>query len=415
MNSTDPILLKAIATHQAGRIAEAKAMYERILRRRANDPDALNFLGMLVFQQGDPVRGVALLQRSVKSAPGNAHAWLNLGKMLMEMGESEGGANAYERATDLAPGSWQAWVNRATCLRRLLRLEEAIECLKTAINLRPEHDLAYERLGMILYVSGKKKDLAQLYGDWVKSNPDNPTARHMYSAAAGEAMPDRASDDYVRRTFDHFADSFDENLRDLGYRAPQLVAEALERHGGASGDSVKPDVLDAGAGTGLCGPLLRDRAGRLVGVDLSSGMLEKARARRIYDELVVMELCEFMRSRPAAFDAVVSADTLVYFGALEEALAAARTCLRPGGLLAFTVERWDTSGADARFIMGPHGRYMHAATYVEAALAGAGLESGEMTPAILRSELGTDVHGFVVVARQPGRSVTPAGSAAALP
>lgn len=415
MNSTDPMLLRAIATHQAGRLAEAKAMYERILRRRANDPDALNFLGMLVFQQGDPARGVALLQRSVKSAPGNPHAWLNLGKMLMGIGESEGGANAYERATDLAPGLWQAWVDRATCLRRLRRLEEAVACLRTAIRLKPEHDLAYERLGMILYVSGRKKELAELYGDWVKYNPDNPTARHMYAAAAGEAMPDRASDDYVRRTFDHFADAFDDNLRDLGYRAPQLVAEAVERHEGAAGEAVKLDVLDAGAGTGLCGPLLRDRAGRLVGVDLSSGMLEKARARRIYDELVVMELCEFMRSRPAAFDVVVSADTLVYFGALEEALAAARTCLRAGGLLAFTVERWDTSAADARFIMGPHGRYMHAATYVEAALAGAGLESGEITPAILRSELGTDVHGFVAVARQPGRSVTPAGSAAALP
>ncbi len=82
MNSADPMLLKAIAAHQAGRIAEAKAMYERILRRRANDPDALNFLGMLVFQQGNQARGVALLQRSVKNAPGNPHAWLNLGNML---------------------------------------------------------------------------------------------------------------------------------------------------------------------------------------------------------------------------------------------------------------------------------------------------------------------------------------------
>ena len=409
------MLLRAITTHQAGRIAEAKVIYERILRRRANDPDALNFLGMLVFEQGDPARGVALLQRSVKSAPGNPHAWLNLGKMLMGIGESKDGANAYERATDLAPGLWQAWVDRATCLRRLRRLEEAIECFRTAISLEPEHDLAYERLGLILYRAGKMKELAELYGDWVKYKPDNPTARHMYAAAAGEAVPDRASDDYVRRTFDHFADSFDDNLRDLGYRAPQLVAEALERHGGAAGDTVKPDVLDAGTGTGLCGPLLRDLAGTLVGVDLSSGMLEKARARRLYDELVVMELCGFMRSRPAAFDVVVSADTLVYFGALEEALAAARTCLRPGGLLAFTVERWETSGGDARFSMGPHGRYMHAASYVDAALAAAGLESGEITPAILRSELGMDVHGFVVVARQPGRSVTPAGSAAALP
>jgi len=409
------MLLKAIAAHQAGRIAEAKAMYERILRRRANDPDALNFLGMLVFQQGNQARGVALLQRSVKSAPGNPHAWLNLGNMLMGVGESEGGADAYERATDLAPGLWQAWFNRATCLRRLRRLEEAVECLKTAIGLKPEHDLAYERLGMILYRAGKKKELADLYGDWVKYNPENPTARHMYAAAAGEAMPDRASDDYVRTTFDHFADAFDENLRDLGYRAPQLVAEALERHRGAAGEAVKLDVLDAGAGTGLCGPLLRDRAGRLVGVDLSSGMLEKARARRIYDELVVMELCEFMRSRPAAFDVVVSADTLVYFGALEEALAAARTCLRAGGLLAFTVERWEAPAADGRFSMGAHGRYMHAATYVEAALVATGLESGEISPAILRSELGTDVHGFVVVARQPGGGVTPAGSAKALP
>lgn len=412
MSATDPMLMKAIATHQAGRVAEAKTMYERILRRRANDPDALNFLGLLEFEQGGQSRGVALLQRSVKSAPGNPHAWLNLGKMLMEVGESEAGANAYQRATDLAPGLWQAWVNRATCLRRLGRLEEAVACLRTAINLRPEHDLAYERLGRVLYVSGKKEELAELYGDWVRNNPDNPTARHMYSAAAGEAMPDKASEDYVRRTFDHFADSFDDNLRDLGYRAPQLVAEALERYRDAAGGAVQLDVLDAGAGTGLCGPLLRHRAGTLVGVDLSSGMLEKARARRLYDELVVMELCEFMRSRPAAFDVVVSADTLVYFGALEEPLAAAWTCLRPGGLLAFTVERWEAPAEDGRFSMGLHGRYVHAAAYVEAALAAAGLEASAITPAILRSELGTDVHGLVVVARRPRPEVIPAGISA---
>lgn len=409
------MLLQAIATHQGGRIAEAKAIYERILRRRPNDPDALNFLGMLEFQQGNQARGVELLRRSVKRAPGNPHAWLNLGNVLMGVGESDGGAKAYERAIDLAPGLWQAWFNRATCLRRMRRLEEAVECLKTAISLKPEHDLAYESLGMILYSAGKKKELAALYGDWVKYNPDNPTARHMYAAAAGEEMPDRASHEYVRTTFDHFADAFDENLRDLGYRAPHLVAESLGRHHGAAAEVVKLDVLDAGAGTGLCGPLLRDRAGRLVGVDLSSGMLEKARARRLYDELVVMELCEFMRGRPAAFDVVVSADTLVYFGALDEPLAAARTCLRPGGLLAFTVERWETSGADARFSLGPHGRYMHSATYVEAAVTAAGLESGEISPAVLRSELGADVHGFVVVARQPEGGVTPAVNAAALP
>jgi predicted TPR repeat methyltransferase len=242
--------------------------------------------------------------------------------------------------------------------------------------------------------------MAELYADWVKYNPDNPTARHMYAAAAGEAVPDRASDEYVRATFDSFADDFDENLLDLGYRAPQLLADALERHLGPVTDSGRLDVLDAGAGTGLCGPLLRGRARTLVGVDLSSGMLDKARGRRIYDELTVMELTAFMLSRPTSFDVVVSADTLCYFGALDEALAAAATCLRPDGLLAFTVERWEGADASARFHMGLHGRYMHTQSYVESALLHAGFASGEILPAVLRVELGTDVNGMVVVARR---------------
>jgi predicted TPR repeat methyltransferase len=395
------MLLKAIATHQAGRIAEAKAMYERILRRRPRDPDALNFLGMLEYQRGEQARGIELLQKSLKSVPGNPHAWMNLGNMMMGLGDSEGGAKAYERATELAPDLWQAWFNRATCLRRLRRLEEAVECLKTAISLKPEHDLAYERLGMIFYRAGKTKEMADLYADWVKYNPNNPTARHMYAAAAGEAVPDRASDEYVRNTFDGFADTFDENLLDLGYRAPQLLAEALERHLAPDEEARQLAILDAGAGTGLCGPLLRTRAATLVGVDLSPGMLEKARVRRLYDELVAMELCEFMRSRPAAFDVVLSADTLVYFGALDEVLAAARTCLRPGGLLTFTVERWEAPGEDARFRMGLHGRYVHAEAYVAGAIDAAGLQRLEVTPAVLRAELGTDVPGMVVVARLP--------------
>jgi predicted TPR repeat methyltransferase len=400
VSAPDPMLLKAMAVHQAGRIAEAKAMYERILRRRPRDPDALNFLGMLEFQRGQPGRGIALLQQSVRSAPANPHAWMNLGNMLMGTGATGEAAAAYEQVTSLAPGMWQGWFNRATCLRRLRRLEDAVECLKTAISLKPDHDQAYEKLGMILYRAGKTREMTELYGDWVKYNPDNPTARHMYAAAAGLEVPDRASDDYVRTTFDGFADTFDENLQELGYRAPQLLADALERHLGPAAARPPLDVLDAGAGTGLCGPLLRARSRRLVGVDLSPGMLAKARDRRVYDELATAELCGFMRSRPDAFDVVLSADTLVYFGALEEVVAAARTTLRVPGLLAFTVERWSDGSQGGRYTMGPHGRYLHAEDYVRSALEAAGFRCLETTPAVLRVELGADVNGMVVVAER---------------
>ena len=400
MNAPDPKLLKALRSHQAGRTAEAKLLYERILRGRPNDPDALNYLGMLHFQRGDRARGIQMLRKSVGSAPGNPHAWVNLGNMLIGTGKDEEATTAYERATELAPDMWQGWFNRATCLQRLRRVPETMECLKRAIALKPDHDEAYERLGRILYWLGERQELAELYAAWVAFNPDNPTARHMYAAAMGEEVPDRASDEFVRVTFDKFAESFDDNLKDLGYRAPQLLADVLDRHLGPADPSSQLDILDAGAGTGLCGPLLRQRARRLVGVDLSPAMLEKARARRTYDEIEVMELCAFMLGRPAAYDLVVSADTLCYFGALEEAVAAAAGCLRPAGRLAFTVERLETDDALATFRMGPHGRYLHAEHYLTAVLLSARFVLQEVSPAVLRSELGQGVQGFVVLAQR---------------
>ena len=53
-------------------------------------------------------------------------------------------------------------------------------------------------------------------------------------------------------------------------------------------------MLDAGCGTGLCGPLIAPYARRLVGVDLSERMLAQARARDVYDELVKGELTAYL-------------------------------------------------------------------------------------------------------------------------
>ena len=97
-------------------------------------------------------------------------------------------------------------------------------------------------------------------------------------------------------------------------------------------------MLDAGCGTGLCGPLLAPYARRLVGVDLSEGMLALAKEKNVYDALMKSELTDYLRDHAAAFDVIVSADTLVYFGDLEDVLAAAAGALRPNGLFIFTLE-----------------------------------------------------------------------------
>lgn len=410
------LLMRAIEAHKGGRFAEAEAGYRRVLRRRPNDADALNFLGMMRVQTGELGQGLELLRRSVKSQPRNPHAWTNLGNALTANGALDEALKAFGTATDLAPTMAEAWFNRGVCARRLKRGEEALECFRKAVEHGPGYAAAYEALARLLYRAGRMDEAAETYRKWLACDPDNPIPKHMLAASTGENVPSRADDAYLTEMFDAFADSFDENLTELGYRAPQLLAEAVAEklaapmgsaqvasEAGASGqvgsNQAGLDILDAGCGTGLCGPLLAPMARTLVGVDISAGMLEKARGRDIYDELVAEELSTFMRRRPGSADLIVSADTLVYFGALEEPLAAAYACLRDGGLLAFTVERLEPEkDAQERYRIEPHGRYSHQESYVRAALAGAGFSAVSIRGDTLRREGSRQVAGLVVQA-----------------
>jgi AhpD family alkylhydroperoxidase len=195
----------------------------------------------------------------------------------------------------------------------------------------------------------------------------------------------------------------------LEYRAPRLVADAL-----AAAQPQPPEplrILDAGCGTGLCGPLLKPLAGYLAGVDLSPAMVARARGRRaephissgepIYDHLAVAELTSWIAAQSQQFDAVVAADVFVYCGTLDATFRAAATALRPRGIFVFTTERHDEDGATAGFKLRPHGRYSHSERYLRDELCAAGLALERFSTVELRMEFGEAVAGTLAVARKP--------------
>ena len=127
-------------------------------------------------------------------------------------------------------------------------------------------------------------------------------------------------------------------------------------------------------------------------------MLAQARTRKAYDELIESELAAWLAGRSQEFDLIVSADTLCYFGALEQALAGAAGALRPGGRVVFTVERAADDVPD--YHLDPTGRYSHAENYVRQVLAAAGLDSIAVEPVVLRQERGQEVQGLLASARR---------------
>ena len=419
---------KAIALHRGGRLDDAKRLYEQILAGDPENASAWHFLGVLQHQCGhsevaagyiakaielDPDyadacnnlgniyretdhydEALRAYQQAVAIAPNHADAWNNIGVMRSGSGEYAEAEKAYARAIEINPRHVAAWQNRGTLSARINMFEAAIAPFRRAIELRPGDTVAYNGLSRALYRAGRIDEAIAVYKEWLSVDPDNAVARHMLAACTGAEAPQRASDNFVRQIFDAFAGSFEQVLDRIGYRAPALIAEFLDRVAPANDASLV--IADAGCGTGLCADFLRRRATRLVGVDLSAGMLAKARARKAYDELIESELAAWLAGRAAEFDLIVSADTLCYFGALEQALAGAAGALRPGGRVVFTVER----AADdvAEYHLDSTGRYSHAENYVRAVLASSGLDEIAIEHVVLRKERGQEVHGLLASA-----------------
>jgi predicted TPR repeat methyltransferase len=403
MKSAEEILHDAVAAHQSGRLAAAEVAYRRVLRTRPDDHSALDGLALLSFQAGAKEQTIAYLLRSLVSEPNITSNWNWLGTLYFDTGRLIEAKAAFKRATELSPQSCEFWCNLATCMRHEGDFHGAEEHLRRALSCPPPLSGAYDALATLLRDQGRLEEAAQLALDWLAHEPTNPTAQHMAAASSGQEPPSRASDEYVRTHFDAFADAFDFALMRLNYRGPELVAMAL-RAAAARGHARSAPrfsaMLDAGCGTGLCGPLVRELSDSLVGVDLSPKMLHYARLRGCYDELVAAELGAFMRSRPRTFDAIVCVDTFVYFGALAEPLAAAHEAMRAGGPLVFTVEALlEDDAADHR--LNPSGRYLHGETYLRRVVGECGFTIESIEQQILRKEMARDVAGYLVVARRP--------------
>ena len=398
--SAEEAVSMALSLHRSGRIKEAESIYSQIVQLLPKQADALHYLGVLRHRQGRSDEAVALIQRAVASAPGYADAYNNLGNVLKELGRLTEAADAYRRVLSMSPDHADACNNLGVVLKNARRPLEAEAAFRRSIQIDAKNPGARRNLANLLRRSGKLEDALEQYRLLLVEEPGDPVLEYLIQVCDTEQSPSRAPDGYVRAEFDACADEFDEKLSALSYRAPQLVDAALSR--ALSAQHRDLNVLDAGCGTGLCGPLLRPRARLLVGVDLSDGMLEKARSRGTYDELYAEELTGYLRRHGAVFDLIVSADTLCYFGALEAVLDATARALRPGGYLAFTTEQQEGTTQPDSYRLKPSGRYGHGGSYLRSVLTASGLDILTMEAKTLRMEGGNPVTGHLVLATLRG-------------
>jgi predicted TPR repeat methyltransferase len=337
---------------------------------------------------------------SLALVPGRASTLINLALVQLRLARPLDALGSADAALAAEPDSTDAWLHRATALAELGRLHEALAAFQRLLALDRAHTAAWSGSGSVLRELNRPEEAAHAFREALRLGAE-PELHGFYlaSVAGGIATPATAPRAYVAELFDTYADAFDSHLvHQLRYEAHRRLVEGLLAHAPGPYDS----ALDLGCGTGLCGPLVRPIARRLAGVDVSEGMLAKARALGAYDRLEHGDLVEVLGRPEERHDLVLAADVFIYVGDLAPVFERLRAVMARG-VFCFSAELLEEGGGDYRLL--PSLRYAHSAAYLLRLARQHGFEAIASERAAVREEQREAIEGlYVYLRRIPGEA-----------
>lgn len=378
-----------LALYHAGDLDAAAAAAQALLERAPEHAGALQLLGVIEARRGRFDAALGWLDRAAALDAPPAALHNNRANVLLALEREDEAIASYDRALALGLEDPHALNNRGAALQARHRFDAALQSFERALALSPDFADALLNRGELLLEIGRRSAGIESLQRARAAGADNAKISFTLASLGVEPVAPGAPPGFVRELFDQYAHAFDAHLTGrLGYRAPALVAEALQPLG-----LKNVATIDLGCGTGLCGPLLRPLAARLDGVDLSGAMLVRAHQRGLYDELRCAEIVADLQAAPGRYELAVAADVLIYLGALDTLFAAVHAALRPRGWFVFTVEAGDADD----YALRPTRRYVHAPGYLARLAQAHGFELQRLTSEVLRSEGRTDVDGLLVL------------------
>jgi predicted TPR repeat methyltransferase len=387
---------RALLFQNEGRKDEAMAALNRVIELRPDHPTPYVLRGNLHMDMEHVSAAEQDAMHALSLNRNHERAWVLATLVASHKKNYEEALIAIQQAIRVNPEDMQSWHLLARTLMRAGRVPDSIEIYKEILNRKPQDSVALQQLPSLLIVMGQL-DESRMYLDRALAvNPDSSVLNHFKAVLDGGNL-EGASESYVQEVFDGYAQEFDYQLQEkLQYKTPEKLAEALRKVMRLEGDaSAELSLLDLGCGTGLGAVALKSLTTRRVGMDLSPKMLEKARARNLYDELHTAEIKAYLTSENRTFDLVAAVDVFVYIGNLAPIFEATRAVLTQTGYFAFSVERDDS--ADKGYTLRTSGRFAHSAEYLKGLADQYGYKIELIEPSVIRYEANQPMEGYLVI------------------
>lgn len=412
-----------------GELREAAQTLNEAQRKSPGDARIFMLAGLMADKSGNVKGAFEALRKCVAMAPDWGPGLLELALLLARQNQFKEAVETAEKVAALEPRNPLVLAGVIDIAHRAGHTEMAVKHLRRGLEMVPGDVQLSQLLAQDLSALGQYEEALQLWGGLLEQQPDNQYALlgrvktllaagkpakaiadttallalapgdsvyAYYNALAHGITPAHQPVELNRHLFDGMAEVYDQHMvRGLRYQLPKIVADKIL----ARYPEKRLNVLDLGCGTGLLGVCLGRIDGFLIGVDISSKMVEQAARHNVYDRFHTVNLLEALEATPASIYEVITAlDVFIYAGDLGEAIPNAHRILLPAGDLYFSCESAAEDGPD--LVLQPNGRYVHKRSHVLALCRQAGFESVEIEDMALRYEAGEPVQGFVVTARK---------------
>jgi len=179
----DEILQQAEQSHRRGALGEAKRLYARALDLDGASIAACGNLAIIAAQEGDLAQAEALFRKVVAARPRYPEGHNNLGALLQQQGRLDEAIAAHRRAIALRPDYALAHLHLGNAFKRKGEFDAALAAYRHALKLKPDLPEALNNIGVVLQQQGKFADALAAYERAIELRPDDLEAAYNRAVA----------------------------------------------------------------------------------------------------------------------------------------------------------------------------------------------------------------------------------------
>ncbi|WP_193172533.1 tetratricopeptide repeat protein [Nisaea nitritireducens] len=199
-DSPQALLHQALQKHQAGDLAGAAPLYQKVLKANPQHPDALHLLGFLLHQAGKPAEGLKLVDAAIAIAPQQASFRGNRARILQRLGHQTEADTAFRMTLVLDPSDTGAFRELAEARRALGQVVAAAPLFRRLLSLSPADPVALLAEATNQIDLGRHDDARRLLRKCLLVSPALIEAANSYAFLGITALALAESRRWFRRT-----------------------------------------------------------------------------------------------------------------------------------------------------------------------------------------------------------------------